>query len=82
MTVVVLYAMERIHTFTTDIRDEIDTHGTIHNVKGTKVLADSIKGKADLFILNKAIDSKYDNYCILIKGFVYFYDKIKRFRRK
>ena len=28
MTAVVLYAMEQIHIFTTDIRDEIDTHGT------------------------------------------------------
>lgn len=52
MTAVVLYAMEQMHIFTTDTRDQIDTHGTIHNVKGTKVLADSIKGKVDLFILN------------------------------
>lgn len=52
MTAVVLYAMEQMHIFTTDTRDQIDTHGTIHNVKSTKVLADSIKGKVDLFILN------------------------------
>ena len=62
-----------IKIFTTDIKDEIDIHGTDHKLRGIDKLLCSAKNIFEINLFKGTDDDSYNDCCIHERRFVYFY---------